>query len=145
MSRSRSELKLKKTEQKQKSREKKKTKTKEIKRSWGWENVKQKNLEKTKKNIEKTKKNSRKPKKKIQRSWGEGGRPRVSEYWFYCFFLFFFGFFRNVLHFSMGPSPRSLRILIFLQYVYLTLLSSIHLHTCFKYLYVQFALFVYNV
>ena len=105
MSRSRSELKLKKTEQKQKSREQKNTKTKEIKRSWGWENVKQKNLEKTKKNIEKTKKNSRKPKKKIQRSWGEGGRPRVSEYWFYCFFLGRGGF-SKCLTFLHGALPK---------------------------------------
>jgi hypothetical protein len=103
MSRSRSELKLKKTEQKQKSREKKKTKTKEIKRSWGWENVKQKNLEKTKKNIEKTKKNSRKPKKKIQRSWGEGVGQESQNIVFLFFFCFFLGFFEMSYISPWGP------------------------------------------
>ena len=93
----------------------------------------------------KTKKTSRKPKKTREQKthFPEvlGGRGVSQESQNIGFIVFF----RSFLHFSMGPSPRSLRILIFLQYVYLTLLSSIHLHTCFKYLYVQFALFVYNV
>ena len=96
----------------------------------------------------KTKKTSRKPKKTREKKTHFPevlGRRGVSQESQNIGFIVFFVFFRSFLHFSMGPSPRSLRILIFLQYVYLTLLSSIHLHTCFKHLYVQFALFVYNV
>jgi hypothetical protein len=102
MSRSRSELKLKKTEQKQKSREKKKTKTKEIKRSWGWENVKQKNLEKTKKNIEKTKK-IEKTQKENPEVLGGGGSAKSLRI---LVLLFFFWVFSKCLTFLHGALPK---------------------------------------
>ena len=68
---------------------------------------------KTKKNLEKTKK------KQFSRGLGgEGGQPRVSEYWFYCFFWFLLVF-SKFLTFLHGALPKeSQNIDIFAVFVF---------------------------